>query len=328
MEPTSVMPPAEENRVAPASATEVHQFAYRGDGVEYLGVLLKTILLTLVTFGVYAAWAKVQRRKYVWEHLSCGDEAFGFHGTGREIFIGYLKVAGVYFGMFLVMFAVGQIWPSAAQFAVLLPAIVGATLAPFAMYWARRYLLSRTSWRGVRFGLDGQARSYAWAMLKGGLLTILTLGFYAPYLTHNLRHITWNRTRYGSQSFVYDGTGRELFRIWLPGVLKTVCTLGLYSFSFQAQMLRYYVGHLQLDGARGRSTVDGWALFKIALSSLTVPLTLGLAFPSVFTYALRVVAQGVRFEGSIAFDRIYQVTTRANPAADGLSDALGVSLGI
>ena len=49
------------------------------------------------------------------------------------------------------------------------------------MVGARRYRLSRTSWRGIRFSFRG----HVWALIKifilGSFLTGLTLGLYYPF---------------------------------------------------------------------------------------------------------------------------------------------------
>ena len=52
--------------------------------------------------------------------------------------------------------------------------VTGLAVLPlifFAQYRARRYMLSRTRWRGLRFAMDAAAVGYAWrALLYFGLL--------------------------------------------------------------------------------------------------------------------------------------------------------------
>ena len=45
------------------------RFGFHGEGGAFFLVLLKNVLLTLVTFGIYAAWAKTNRRKYIWSNV-------------------------------------------------------------------------------------------------------------------------------------------------------------------------------------------------------------------------------------------------------------------
>ena len=46
----------------------------------------------------------------------------------------------------------------------------------FAIYRARRYRLTRTIWRGVRFGMEGSGWSYSWRASLWGLGVLFTLG--------------------------------------------------------------------------------------------------------------------------------------------------------
>ena len=56
-----------------------------------------------------------------------------------------------------------------------------AAFGQFAAYRARRYRLTRTIWRGVRFWMTGSGWSYAWRSLLWGLLLVPTLGFAYPW---------------------------------------------------------------------------------------------------------------------------------------------------
>ena len=49
------------------------------------------------------------------------------------------------------------------------------------MYRARRYRLTRTIWRGVRFWMTGSGWSYAWRAGLWTLLVIVTLGLALPW---------------------------------------------------------------------------------------------------------------------------------------------------
>jgi uncharacterized membrane protein YjgN (DUF898 family) len=315
-------------QASPAQAS--YRLSYHGEGGAFFLVLLKNILLTIITLGIYAAWAKTARRKYIWSNIELHGQRFVYTGTGQEIFIAYLKVAGVYLLLFGIP-AILQVAVSkeAAAIAQVLFGLTIVFLIPFAIYWSRAYLLSRTQWRGIRFGLVEGAGPFAKTFIGGYLLTLVTLGIYGPFWVNNLQRIMVNNTRLGSEPFLYDGVGKELFWISIKGALLTLVTLGIYGFWLRATLQRYYLEHTRFSGARGRSELTGGFLLKIFLLNLVVTtLTLGLAFPWISTYTLREVLQRIWFEGQVDFAGITQRAGLAGAGGEALADALDVGIGI
>jgi uncharacterized membrane protein YjgN (DUF898 family) len=79
--------PAPEKGSAQASgAAPRHRFAFRGEGLALFTLILKNMVLTLVTLGVYLPWAKTERRKYIWQNIEIVGHCLRYHGTGRELF--------------------------------------------------------------------------------------------------------------------------------------------------------------------------------------------------------------------------------------------------
>lgn len=313
----------------PGSGSE-YRFAYHGEGSSFFLLLLKNVLLTVLTLGIYAAWAKANRRQYIWSHFSLHGQRFSFTGTGMEMFLGYLKVALVYlllFGPPGLVRAMGD--PGLAGVLSFFGGVVLFLLIPYAIYRSRAYVLSRTRWRGIRLGMAGNAGPYVKAFLVTAFYTVITLGLYSPFRSCRLRAILTNDTRFGSQALVYDGRGKELFPIWIKGVLLTVLTLGVYSFWLRAATARYHFAHTRLSGARFRMNVTGGHLLKIALAQIFgVILTLGIAFPWIATWTLRRLAELTALEGEIDFQSIVQRWNEAEAEGDALADALDVGLGI
>jgi uncharacterized membrane protein YjgN (DUF898 family) len=316
-------------RVAP-TVNEPYRFSYHGEGGAFFVLLLKNILLTILTLGIYAAWAKTNRRKYIWSNVEFYGQRLTYTGTGKELFVAYLKVIAFYLIFLGVPLIVQQTVGKGAGSVVQIALAVGLVLLiPFAVYWARAYLLSRTQWRGIRLGLVEGAGGYAKTFILGYLLTVITLGIYAPFWINNLQRIITNNTRLGSEPFHYDGVGKELFWICLKGFFLTIITLGIYSFWWQAAMSRYTIGHTSLGGARGRSEITGGFILGITLLNLVgLTLTLGLAFPWITTYTLTEVLRRITFEGYIDFDTITQRAKLQGAGGEALADVMDVGIGV
>jgi uncharacterized membrane protein YjgN (DUF898 family) len=321
---------AQAARLTPPDS-ESYRFSYQGEGGAFFLLLLKNILLTVITLGMYAAWAKTERRKYIWSNVEIHGQRLKYTGTGKEVFIAYLKLAAFYVAFIGGPFVVGKTVSKEASMLVQASFVLGlVALIPFAIYWVRAYLLSRTQWRGIRFGLvEGGAGQYAKTFLGGYLLTLLTLGIYGPFWINNLRRIITKSTRLGSEPFEYDGVGKDVFWIAFKGVLLSIVTLGIYSFWMQAELQRYYLEHTAFSGARGRSEMTGGFVLKImALNLLGTTLTLGIAFPWITTYTFRAVLQRITFEGHVDFDAITQSAAVAGAGGEALANALDVGFGV
>ena len=117
----------------------------------------------------------------------------------KELFFGFLEaVSGCFAPLFFIglqlveLFLIGQ-----SMVAVVMLNVVRAVLVIGLIYAgtfsARKYRMSRTTWRGIRFQQTGSMWRYAGIALLGMLLTPLTLGLYLPYLeTKLMRYETEN----------------------------------------------------------------------------------------------------------------------------------------
>ena len=81
----------------------------------------------------------------------------------------------------------------------------------YVCYCARRYLLARTRYRGLRLGLEPGAWGYAGRALWHWALTILTLGLLWPRMTFWLEKYKTDRTFLGSQRMHQGGRWTMLY---------------------------------------------------------------------------------------------------------------------
>jgi uncharacterized membrane protein YjgN (DUF898 family) len=305
------------------------RLAYRGTGGDLFFIFIKNVFLTLVTIGIYTPWARTAKRNYLWRQVEIDGHRLEYTGTGMELFKGYLKVFVAYLVIAGAPKLVGKYSKGAGGVLQTLLALFVICIVPFALYWSRRYLLGRTRWRGIRFGLAGDARDFAKLFLKGTLLTFLTLGFYSPILGNRVYGFLMRNTRYGSAPFSYDGPDGEAFKIGIKGFFLTVLTFGLYLPWYSANIQRFRLSHTKFAGATGKFDFTGGLLFKVLLVNLFGNvLTLGLAFPWTTTYTLETMLSRLSFSGDVDFSQITQLAASGDAAGDLLAGALGVELGV
>lgn len=199
----------------------------RYDGLDgaFIKLHIANLLLSLVTFGIYRFWARTRERRYVWGATSFLGDRFEYTGTGKELFIGFLKVALV-IGLTFVLFAAAGLvaalladTPEETQvYAQIVSLPIYALLfylASFGAYSAMRYRMSRTVWRGIRFEQQGSPFVYANQAFVGFLICVITLGLYYPSYSMKLMRYQIGHLRFGTLAFSFDGVGSGVMRPFL-----------------------------------------------------------------------------------------------------------------
>src|SRR5262245_47603985 len=148
------------------------------------GIVIKNLVLTIMTLGIYRFWAKTNIRRYMWRQITLGDDALEYTGTGKELFMGFLIVMAILTPVAIV-FAAVQAFLLADGVATALfqifYAVAVVLLSVIAIFRARRYRLSRTAWRGIHAGQDGTSMGYLRRWIGWNALAVITLGFAVPW---------------------------------------------------------------------------------------------------------------------------------------------------
>lgn len=83
-------------QVQPVHGSAPVPFRFTGSGGEYFRIWITNLLLTILTLGIYSAWAKVRRNRYFYGNTRLAEAAFDYHATPQTILKGrLLAVAGV-----------------------------------------------------------------------------------------------------------------------------------------------------------------------------------------------------------------------------------------
>lgn len=212
----------DQNMAAPAplvpseGGQPVHRLSHDGRGGELFLIFLVNLALTIVTIGIYRFWGKTRIRQYVWSHSSLLGERLEYTGRGIELFIGFLMALALFYAPVIGMY----VWlqaetppegqqPSPEQlqtliiifslfFLILLASMVLYYVALFAAY---RYRISRTSWFGIRGGMEGSAWTYGFLGFGLGMLNGIALGWTKPWADSVVFKYRLARTWFGSKKF-------------------------------------------------------------------------------------------------------------------------------
>jgi uncharacterized membrane protein YjgN (DUF898 family) len=198
---------------------------FSGDGGEYFKIWATNLALTILTIGIYSAWAKVRRLRYFYGNTTLSGSTFDFHGRPAAILRGRIVAL-----ILLVLYT------QSAKISIAL--FVGTVLAiaaifPWLFYRSLCFRLGNTSYRGVRFHFGGTAAGayafftpiillvlapnlllvtlaeggkpgYAQAFELVGLYLLILLVW--PYFLHRLRTYQHGEAYFGRTRFSYGGT--------------------------------------------------------------------------------------------------------------------------
>ena len=187
---------------------------FYGSGGTLFGIHVVNVLLTLVTLGVYYFWAKVRIRAYLLGQTEVEGDRFAFHGRGRELLVGWLKALAI-FGLPLLVLGTAPELLGAGQATRVVAGVLSYTVIlvflPVAMVGARRYRLSRTSWRGIRLSFRGRTVDFIRLFVGGALLSMVTLGLFYPFFEARRYAFMTSHAYFGNRPFRFDGRGWDLF---------------------------------------------------------------------------------------------------------------------
>jgi uncharacterized membrane protein YjgN (DUF898 family) len=325
-------PAAATPRPAPPVTSGSRQAVFRGSGSGLFGIHAINALLVLATLGVYFFWAKVRVRNYLWSQSEFEGDRFAYHGTGRELIAGFAKAMLFFLLPVTLLNSTPELFdasPAVVAACRALVFILGIVFVPVAMVGARRYRLSRTSWRGIRFSLRAPTRRFVGLWIRGWLLTSLTLGLYYPWYVTSLQRFFTSNMWFGSERFAFDGRGRDLVWAWVGTLVLFVPTLGLSWFWFGARRQRYFAEHTRLAGARFRSTVTAPGLAWLTLSTwIGLLCTVGLAWPWLTVRATRRGFAWLSLDGPLALDSVTQQAQQVSATGEGLAGFFDADFGL
>ncbi len=311
--------------------SSVHRLTFYGMGDALFGIQTVNLFLTIITLGIYSFWGRVRVRHYFMSQTRFADDRFAYHGSGKELLVGFLKAAlvfGVPIVFLIVVRDVLDVDNITKAVAAFLSSVIAFALYPFATVGARHYRLSRTSWRGIRFSFRGRVWSLFYILLESSLLIPLTLGLYYPFFATKKQGFMVTHSYFGNERFSFDGEGSDLFGSFVLALLLTIPTFGLCWFWFVAKKQRYFWDHTTFASSRFHSTVPGGSLLFLKATNLSFLLvTLGLGWSWIKVRTVRFYLNHLSFQGPLDLEGIVQEAQLSTATGEGLAGFFDLDAG-
>jgi uncharacterized membrane protein YjgN (DUF898 family) len=286
-----------------------YKLEFHGNGKDFFAVTIVNWILTIITLGFYYPWAKARKLQFLYGATSLNGDYFSFHGTGKEMFKGFIKAIFIFIALYGLLFLF--LYLKLSFVGILLFYLGFLAIFPLAIHGSYRYRMSRTSWRGIRFGYRGNKKELTINFLKWIFFTIITFGIYSSWMSINIRKYVLGNIRFGDIEFEYNGDGADYFMLNLKGYFLTIFTLGIYLFWWQKDLFEYYIDNLTLTKDEKEinlnSTVTGGGFFKLGIVNLLIIIfTLGLGYAWVVSRTLKYIFDNIELQGNIDLNAINQ----------------------
>ncbi|EAQ1117362.1 DUF898 domain-containing protein [Salmonella enterica subsp. enterica] len=156
------------NNVISSKDNHNHTLVFTGKGGKYFVICLVNFLLTCITLGIYAPWAMVKCRRYIYTNMTLNNQPFAYKATGSALFISMLLVFVIY-SVGLSFIEHGHPGLGFTLFGLLIAII------PFMAVKGLQYQAMMTSLNGVHFGFQCSMRRAWWYMFALPVLLMVAL---------------------------------------------------------------------------------------------------------------------------------------------------------
>jgi uncharacterized membrane protein YjgN (DUF898 family) len=356
-----------------ASAPEQHgirelPFRFSGNTGEFFRIWIVNALLTVLTLGIYSAWAKVRTNRYFYANTWVDESSFEYLANPVAILKGRILVVAV---LLLYIFTT-EFYPPAEPGLLLILFLA----SPWIIVRALRFRNRNTAYRNIRFGFDGNYGDAIAAFVGWPIVGGMTLGLLYPHAIHKQKQFVVSNSRYGAENFDFDARTMQFFKIlFLAGlfiavgaILSVVTQTSMLEELSQIQdpeavppevMMRIAVGSMltgmvfmvvyflayayytasmgnlvlnssNLDDHRFESTLSPLRLGGIILSNwLVTIITLGLARPWAMIRLARYRAANLTLYATNALDGfVADQQQQSNAVGEELGDAFDVDFGL
>ncbi len=292
-----------------AGETRTLPVIFSGKKGEYLKIWLVNMLLSILTLGIYSAWAKVRNTQYLYGHTQIEGHRLQFLATPLQILRGRI-MAVIIFGLYVIISSLHPI----ANLVLMLLLLVAL---PWLLIQGLRFTLRMTAYRNVRFSFDANYGGVLLHFIVLPALGALTFGLAMPWVIQRLQKYIHDSVSFGGHNFTLNSSAGYYYKailvciglailyfialgIFGSGVITAISSgnpaamggmviiiASYFIFGYvvaavyQSMIRNHVMNNLSIDGvASFNSSVEVKPYIWLMLSnSLLLIFTLGLAYP-------------------------------------------------
>jgi len=212
--------------VPAASVLRKGKVSFHGTTSEFFSIWIVNLLLTIVTLGIYSAWAKVRTNRYFYGNTEIDGHRFSYLANPLQILKGRI-IAVCLFASYFILSAVSPIAGAVMVLALML-------LTPFMIVLGQRFSMRMTGYRNVRFKFNGGFGGALVVFVVLPIVSMFTLYLMLPWALKKVDEYLVDESAFGDSSFTSKlSTGTYyLASIGAVGIVAAVFIVGASIMGF------------------------------------------------------------------------------------------------
>jgi len=191
---------------------------FTGRAGEYFKIWIVNLFFTIITFGIYSAWAKVRTRRYFYANTSIDGHPFDYLASPVNILKGHL-IVGVFFLAYTLS---GRFYPELASAFV----VSFYLLLPFLIYKSVKFYTHNSAYCNIRCYFDGTLWESYQLFLLLPILIPLSLGLYFPNWVFLKKRWFFDNTAFGATFNEFEGKAKTFYKTYIFAFFKSWCWNG------------------------------------------------------------------------------------------------------
>ncbi|MEN8722266.1 MAG: YjgN family protein [Alphaproteobacteria bacterium] len=307
-----------------AAAEERHGFAFHGAAMEFFRIWIVNIALSIVTLGIYSAWAKVRTMRYFYGNTELDAHRFDYLANplvilrGRLIAFSVLAAASIASSFDLLV--------GISLYYIVIPFL----LVPFATLLSLRFRARMSQYRNVRFGFDGSIGGAYWAFVAWPLFTLFSFFVLSPLGYRARQHYMVGKSRFGRLPFSLSLEGWPLYKSYIIAALVGMLSFAVVSIigGVIAVVIAGVISATGADAETDPAVIEMLVTFLNPITYISILLYVGLAallnaYLTNYTLSNTHIEGGHRLESTLDPFR-YAWISMSNMAVIGLTFGLGI----
>lgn len=244
------------------STPERYPFTFTGSGWEYFRIWIVNIFLTILTLGIYSAWAKVRTNRWFYGHTLLDNSSFSYLATPMQILKGRI-IAAVLLITYSVTSSTAPLFAGALMLMIMIA-------SPWIIVMALRFTARQSAFRGLKFDFKGSISEAAIVYLLLPILSFITLGLALPYTAYRQVRFLASNYLYGTTPTAYDGSMKPFWGVYLTALFLLLIPVGIIAYgAFSA----YQLQQMGVEKELIITAIGTFILVGVLLLYLIIPIT-------------------------------------------------------
>ena len=197
----------EETNNVEMAGPRVLALEFRGNGFEYFKIWIVNVLLTILTLGIYSAWAKVRTNRYFYSNLYLDESNFRYLAQPLTILKGRLIAVAA-----LIAYSFVSVYSPEAGIGLAVLLMIGV---PYFVNQSLRFNNRMSAYKNIQFRFRGTYWEAFMVLYIWPILGVLTLGILYPLAILRLNQYVVRNSAYGSSDFDFDASFKDYGIIFL-----------------------------------------------------------------------------------------------------------------